>query len=1798
MLSRTRFAVLAAALLVLNTVGLVFIYLAATRTDRPKLRVLAALPTRNIDDADRLTLVFDEPLVHAGMVGRPADRSPFVVDPPPDGQWVWAQPDRLEYRLDKPLAPGRVYVVKPAADAETQTGRVLVGTSSFEFATRPLQLVSHELLSVDRSDLTLELTFNQPVNPGDLLRHLRIRTATDEDRPTPSEPASGNVLEAVSLTPEPAERILVQCPRNDAARIRLTLAAALTGHGGNRPLGRDETRYLDVTPRFALLRADVDRPSLNQDVTVELYLSSPLHGEKALPTVQTDPPVTGLRTRRGFWGSLRIEGPFQSGQTYTATVGAEAVAVDGSTLGEPQSVAFEVPDRWPGLRFPVRRGILTPHGHREVELKAVNVAGVAIQTQRVHENNLVAHVRGEGSRATARELDELTIPLDLPRNTPTVTAIDLQRVLPDQPGVYYVRAGATDRTWTADTAIICISDLGLTAKRERDGVTAWVTSLRTARPVPGAEVTAWSYNNQTLGAATTDADGIARLAVPDNHPDGEPWLITARLGDDLNYVVPERDRWVFDNMDHSGRPYPRTYDLLLYTERGVYRPGDPVHLTGLIRDDIGQVPPAFPMTLTVTRPDGRAVQEIAIASQPDQQGFFHGEYLSLPDGQLGAYRFSVTLPGAEEVLGETRALIEAFVPVRMEVTAVPTAPLFAPGQTPTVEANARYLFGQPAAGLPVTAGGTFRRVSFQSERFPDHTFADPHAGARMAAPQIEATLDEQGHATLELAPPEDAPPGLWEAAVAVTVSEPGGRSVSAGANLRVDTAGRHVGLRLPAGHLVPVDQDVAIGWTQVSHADEPAEPGALHYVLQRVEYESVLEQVSGRWVFKSVEDLTEVATGTVPAGPAAEGVLAVRCPTPGQYRLDVTDETSGSVTRLGFHAVRDAAAAVTVALDQPERAEVILDRDQYAPGSQARVLVRSPFPGTLWLTLETDRVLSTQVVDMTSNGIEVPLTVPETIRGGGFVTATIVRPLNPDEPQWLPHRAMGTARLTADHSAHKLPITIEAPAKARPGQSVQVIARISPPVDPQQPGHLHLWAVDEGILLTTAYETPDPLAWFLSPRTAGVWSADLFANLMPDYLRPADMTRIGGDGIAEESMRRSPVGVRHREPAVIWQTVVPLDADGTARADLKLPDLTGEMRIMGVAADHDCYGHAEHALTVTAPLLVESAWPRFAAPGDTFDVPVKLFNTSESPLTADVQISTPAGVLTVTEPQRPGVAVPPGGSSTIWFSATAGTLGAAEAQIQATATAVDGEALTATARADVAIRPAAPLVTVSQFLTVKPGDPVTLTPPETLRAETVRTAVSVGARPVVQLRPALQQLLDYPYGCLEQTTSRLFALLYAPDLFPMPDTPDRPEDITKALIQAGIFRLWSMQTRSGGFSYWPGDAHADAWASAYAGEFLLYASRRGFTVEPRFAGELCKYLESVLNDTGNDNIDANLRAMICHVLAGWDRPPRGWMTRLSEPNIQLDIAGRAHLAAAWLDAGRRDRAEQVLADDTLEQSIVATTGGRITSQVQQEAALLLVLLDLDTSHPWIVPLVQRLETARKDGHWGNTLETAGALAALARYQALSAEPADFRGTVSGPNVSMPFTDAEPFSLTWDRGQHPIQIASEGTGTIYVSVSYTGLAADDAVKPYDRQLTVRRKWLSGDGTPIDPAGVRAGDLIIVEVQLAAPNLDRHQTVDNVCIVDALPGGLEVENPRLVTSVRAEPSDEPSDVPDRVEFLDDRVLLFTSVGRDARTFRYSLRAVSAGSFVVPPIEASCMYDPGFASMHGAGKLVVGR
>jgi uncharacterized protein YfaS (alpha-2-macroglobulin family) len=1780
-------------LVALNVAGLLWIHHSVTRAPQAKLRVLSALPAYDVDAADRLSLVFDEPLPLTGALHAALAEPLFTLEPRVAGEWVWAAPERIEYRLDGPLPPGRRFKLRPAPHLERLTGRTLVGTSEFTFQTRPLSLLTCNLAGSDREHVNVQLRFNQLVDPTELLHHLKV---TDQ--------ANNTSLVPQCLTRAPADKLTIRANRPDSNVLRIELEAALTGHGAELSLGQPVTRELTLSPVFTALRASVEPPRLGPTSWVQLEFSRGLAGDQDPPAVRINPDVAGLQTRLNSYG-LTLEGPFVCGTRYTATVAGTLRSEEDEALGEDTAIAFTIPDREPAIQIPFSSGILSPHGNLTLDARAVNVGGVQIRTARVHANNLVSHLHGQSRRATAREMPQKTVPLGLEQNAIGVFAIDLRELLGREPrGVFHVDLAASDRTWTSDGAVVAITDLAIASKTERNGLHVWVTSLRSAQPVTGVQVAALSYNGQTLSTATTNSSGIARLAVPRGHPDGEPWLVTARQGDDVSFLELDQHATVLDDVDQSGRDLPTTYDVMLYTERGVYRPGDTVHLTGIVRDPNGRVPAELPLELGVQRPDGRKVATLKTKAEPSKQGMFHVDFASRDDGQTGPYRFTATLPGGEEVLGRTRVLVEEYVPVRLEVKAEPAKQRFEAGDDIAIRVSARYLFGQAAAGLPVKVSGQLRRASFKSKEFPAFRFDDPLAGKTQLL-EKEDVLANDGVAAVGLLNSSELAAGRWEADLTATVTETGGRSVSDAVNCTVDTAGRYVGLRLPAS-VVPAGSPLSVDFVQMTGLDAPAEPAPMRFNLSRVDADVSLQEVDGRLVWKTTERVTPVAEGALQVEQlvAARGSFEVNCPSVGRYRLEVTDQTSGTATRIEFHA-HDGRSDnhERYAAGEPDRVQLVLDREKYVPGSTARVLVKPPFAGTLLLTMETDRVVESRLVEITGKEMSLDWPVPANLRGGAFLTATLVRPVDPARDAWLPHRALGMARVLTDHSASELPLSITAPATVQPGETVPIRIQTHSPRDPAAPPFVHLWAVDEGILLTTAFATPKGLDHFMAPRRSFMTWADVFADLLPDYRRPAAMKRIGGDGSdadEAESLHRTPVPGERRAPAVVWLAAMPVGADGAAAVDVKLPDMNGEMRLMAVAVDGDMYGAAQQPVTLTSPLLAELGGPRFAAPGDVFEMPLKLFNSTQEPLRARLDVSTdgPAAKVRVND----GVAevvVPPGASSTVWLTATTSSLGQAKVRVMAMAVSTGGESLTARAEAAFPVRPTGPLHAESKLLRVKAGEPLHIDPWAMFLPGTGRTTLSISPRPTVHLQPALESLLDYPYGCVEQTTSQLWALLYAPDLLKADAGGAKRAEAVADMVAGGVARLWSMQTRSGGLGYWPGDSSPNLWASAYAGEFMVEARRAGHNVDAGFAEDLARYLNAQLESRDREDLDANQRAQLCCVVAAMKGPPMGWLARLSEQHQELDMAGRAHLAAAWMQAGRKDRAMAVLPEDTITGTVTTASGGRLTSQVSQEAVLLRVLLDLDRDHPWIPVLAARLEKARQAGRWGSTLENATALAALARYQMLSPPAGQYQGVVRAAGVGRPFDHAA--TVVWSFPEDsPMDIESTGDGDLFVSLTTQGLLRENPSTEYDRQITVSREWKhrllpNGSYEPLDPTTLTVGDLVFVETTLEAPGLRNGESIENVAIVDALPAGLEVENPRLATS---EAVDWTSDEPDRVEFRDDRVVLFASARHEKKTFRYALRVVTAGVFEWPAIQASCMYDAGIASLHGGGRVEVRR
>jgi alpha-2-macroglobulin len=1877
--SQTRFARLAFCLLLLNAVAVFWIRHELLSRDEQRQQqdivyVASTIPAagEQADSAEKLSIVFDQ------EVGPPTelnqqlgDVAPFLICPQVSGHWNWASGRQLDFVLDEPLPAGRRFEVVTAEGIETRFPKAVQVDHEIEFRTRPLRLEKCRLVTSDRSEVTFELAFNQKVSPDELKRMLTVRDSAEDFKADPfvvgGRRPDRRLLKVTSLVEQPDQSLLLRCRRPKSGQLQIRLAAELTGHEADDGLGEVVLKTLKVSPLFAFLRSDVEESRSDGFWHVDLYFTSGLDGDQQLPVIEVSPRPEHLRTTlASTWRAdgrlLRVSGKFESGRSYRVTVPQTLLSESQRPLGEDVDVRFRIPDRAADVEFPNGNGILSTNGNLEVELQTVNVGGLEVRASRVHANNLVAHLHGEWQRQTSRSLGEKSFRLSGARNESVSQVVALRDLLEEPSGLYRLEARATDHSWTRDSTLVTVTDLGLTLKQSDSELLVWVTSLRRATPVEGVRVRSVSYNNQTLAEGVSGADGVVRLPVNSEHPDGRPWVVIAELAGDSalpvngDVIAPESDQvtqlaWlqigesqqVLDDVDQSGRAHPDVFDVMLFSDRGTYRPGETIRLTGILRDESGRVPPAFPVNVDVVRPDGRTVLSQTVTADAIRDGVLSFEYATPETTYTGPWRFRLLIPGSSETLVEEHVFVEEFIPVRLQVQAAAQKSLVTGDEVPVVDVDSRYLFGTAAAGLAVRGHVVYSATRFRSAVHPEHRFGPAALAERHDVGDVAATLDAAGHGQLPLPDVPTANRGLWTGDVSVTVTEDGGRSVSARARTMIDTLDRHVGVKLAA--VVPVATDVSVDVVLRDARDQSVTGEVVSLELAKIDRENVLQRSGGEYRWERVERVTPVAKWDIELQTDESMVTPLNISEVGSWRLVVTHLASGSRTEFDFIASQNGDASLAAAVNRPGRLDVVLDQTTCQPGESVAANISVPHAGTMLVCLESDRVLWSQVVEVgeaavhdTSASVTVAIAVPDDLRGGAFVSATLLRAVDPASKQWLPHRASGLARLMTDHSEQRLPVAISAASKAEPRSVVRVEVSTTPGAQ------VLLWAVDEGILATSAFTTPAPHEHFFAPRKLSVTTCDVYSRLLPDHRRPDSLHRIGGDfaddGDGIDRLRRNPVPTKRRDAAVIWNGLKQADDAGRFVAEVTLPDFTGELRWMAVAISSDRFGSTDQAMTVTAPLLVEASWPRFAAPADRFSVPVKLFNATDEAVVAevDIEVSGPAVVtrsggfvLTdgqIASPQdadvlnspKPAVAsiglaeVPARGSRTVWFDVSVTEVGEIHGEIVARIQSALGSGKVFAAGSEkqslrqqfnLPVRPGSPLVTKRQFMTVVAGAESALSIPEQFADGSARVKVTIAAEPGLDLKPALDHLIDYPYGCVEQTTSRVRALLAAGRL--LIGSENGESDATdenssragqgkavESLLDAGVARLWAMQTNDGGLSYWPGHGTSNLWGSVYAAESLMRARADGIFVDDRFLKPLTEYLADRLQKPDGEEVDSNLQAEICCVLSQGSQPPIGWMSVLSERLDDLDMAGRAQLALAWHHAGRRDRAILALPDGTIDLIGESRYSGRFSSLTIGRARLLSALLEIDAEHAWIPRLVTELQVARANGKWLSTLENALVIDGLAMRQRLIGDATPFDGTVQIGDREVRVKPGEVRVLVLSDAIGNVPVLASGEGEVSIEVAVTGIPNGDETSPaadVDQGLRVRRRWLDRNGDLLNRDLIRVGDLVVVELTLTSA---ASGTIDSISIVDALPAGFEVENPRLQTS----DADYANAVAgkDRAEFLDDRVVVFASATPSGTIVRYALRAITSGEFVLPPVQAACMYNESLMSVSGAGRVRV--
>ncbi len=1868
---------------------------------------------------------------------RSGSAPPVRIVPALAGEWQWRDDRTLSFVPASDLPKATKYTLSIAPESlGSADGYRLARPFVATVQTEPLKVLAVRQTGFEEGDrYVLEIEFNDRVVPADVLAKLSVRgPAGNAVSAKLHGEAAGNVVRLIT-----APVSLAGLRGTDAARLTVRVAEGLAGTSG--PLGLEDAVELAVAVGNRLFVNEVEAHSpANGQPWISLHVNdSNPDPEPARQVISLEPGAPF--TVQSHYSGWRLCGDFAPGTRYAIKIAEAPKGVDLAKYPRPNLLSVYVPDREKGMWFEHEEGYLGSRGNRTVLAHAVNVHKVKLAAWRAYDNNVVGW-RNASSRyrwqlsapSYSRPVATRTIELPREKNKVQDIRIALDDLLPGeagQDGVYRLSISEAPDRLAADSdtdesdddysyaasasAVFTLSDIGLSAQLSARSVTAWAVSLSTAEPLARVRVRLFSTKNQLLGEAVTDADGLARIgdirpaegerprvllaeqlpAAPSTQPSTQ--LVTAEQGPVLRGLtwldLPDNE-WTLADADVAGRAYLRTgHEAFVYTDRGVYRPGETVHLRAIVRDAKGSTPAAFPVRWQIRRPDLRSWRNQVVMLDADGTAQLK---LQLPNDLVtGRWSAHIMLPGdesaARESFGKADFQVEEYLPNRLKVRLTLKGAISEDrearrasiGEVPVSAAvQADYLFGRPAAGLGVGLSVRLDASRFAPVRWSDWTFGDsarlvetPGTSPIGAVPAKRVEPDPQGGllddnglgqwdlnlrsmlgidrgaSTRPSGPAEYC--GPWRLSVAASVRETGGRAVAATEVIEVDALPWYIGLR--GSTTSEPNTPTAFEVNLVTPEGNPANADThLEVALFRESWNSVLVRRHGRYEYESHRMLDPVeragdATITVVNGRAN---LNVTAPSSGAYVLRVSDPKSGALSSLRFFAGDGHAWEDNICRERPERLELVMlasddvapvpttlptktqEKTQFRVGDRPIVLVRSPFAGRLLLTVQTDEVLESHVIEMPASQVTVPIRITEACRPNAYVTASVVRAIDPNT-KWRVHRAYGTARVCVDPSDRRMAIKIASATETRPLSTLDVkLQARDASGQPLAHAAIALAAVDEGILQLTQFATPDPLAFFHGIRALGVKWSDVYGRLMPEVPRPAAKSHVGGDGETGGSSRhRNPIAAERVRPVALFAGVVHTDGEGVATASFPVPQFAGTLRIMATGSAGTVFGSADTQVVVRSPLIVQASFPRFASPGDRFSVPVVVFNNSSdsSEVILHAELLDAKNPLAFAASKEHAMATPPcrvkaGGQETMRIDFVAGPMaGVARVRLAANMGGEHWQEVT-----ELPVRPASPAITRGEYAAVAPDAPLKLKIPGGMLAGSEQLAIRVTPWPTLQLPDGLDYLERYPYGCAEQTISTAFPLVYLSDLGTQiaPGMFERQRVADK--VQAGIIRLIGMQTANGGIAMWPGSRECWPWASVYAAHFITEAEIAGHRVPDDFRRSLLTYVRRLLDDSGDSGDLLECQAYGCYVLAIAGKPERAIMSRLTElanakgasalPEFAAQRAqARLYLSMAWLAAGRRDLAGQLVPIEPSPPRAGRQTGGNVGSAVRDLAMTVNAMLMVQPDHPALPALAQRLADSGSQKQWRSTQDCAFAVMALGRYlrQCKTEQPyqaaelllSGVRLASTSGGKSLVWSTGTPTTrptVVAEGGEYEVRIVGPAATRGYVTWIQNGVPLS-APPDADHGLKVRRSYMDEKGQPLVGRNIRSGDLVQVRITLEAPPMQA-----NIVVEDMLPAGLEIENPRLKTTavlpaigaLRVAPRrpadwdvEEPVLANLRLDIRDDRLVLVGDMPEAGIvTHVYLARAVAPGTFVVPPVRAECMYDLAMNSHSGGGGRLV--
>lgn len=1325
------------------------------------------------------------------------------------------------------------------------------------------------------------------------------------------------------------------------------------------------------------------------------------------------------------------------------------------------------------------------------------------------------------------------------------------------------------------TANILGSDLGLIVKKGSNrSYHFFTTNLISAKPEGGVKIKIFNYQQQLIETVTTESDGSTLYDSAKNAA-----FAVAQKGNNFAYIkLEDGNALSMSNFDISGKELQKGLKGYTYTERGVYRPGDSIHLTFVLNDNANPLPKNHPVTLSVTDARGKLVQRTVSSSSKNssaENGFYYFPIATDASAPTGNWNATITVGGAQFSHTLKVATIK---PNRLKIKLDFEDEILDATKPVKGTVSAMWLHGSPARNLKIDMTATLRASNSAFPKFQKYNFIDPiRTFSEVEIPVLDTQLSSEGSTAFSqnLEVGKNAP-GMLKATFLTKVYEGGGDFSMDIFSKDLAPFSHFVGLKSPeAGRYGSyfTDENTVFDVVSVDAQGKAAGIRELEVKVFQIEWrwwwnrgEDNLSTYENSTVHRPVKDFTVKTDGS------GKGKFTVNIPEEegGRYLIRVIDKQSGHATGRITYFYRNWWQRPSDG--DTESARMLLfsaDKEKYNVGEEAFITFPSGSDGHALISVENGtEVLATHWIETKKGETKAAIKITKEMAPNIYVNISLLQPHSQTKND-LPIRLYGVIPLSVEDPSTVLHPKINMPEVLKPEKPFTV--KVS-----EEKGKsmtYTLAVVDEGLLDLTRFATPDIHEGFYSREALGVKTFDMFDYVIGAYSGSVDnIYAIGGGDAALGAKNRK---ADRFKPVVKYLGPFELAAGKTATHNIMMPNYIGSVRTMVIAGDKtkSAYGNAEKTTPVRTPLMVVASLPRKLSPGETVTLPVTVFAMENKVKTATITVKT-GDALKPKNGSSKTVTFNGPGEQIVNFEFDVSTALNVTDAIQTIEVTASGNGEKASYKVEIDVENPNPISQKStQFTIAENGS-------QTINFETFGVSGSNAAMlefstlPPMDFGRRMEFLIHYPYGCLEQTTSSAFPQLYLGEVFDI--TFDKKKEIEKN-IKATIERLGRFQTANGGLAYWPGEREADEWSTNYAGHFMLEAKQKGYALPISFMSNWLLYQQNTARQWRNSYKTYNsslTQAYRLYTLALAGKPELAAMNRLRESK-DLSNDAKWRLAAAYALAGKKNVAEQIAQTANInfqpEKYDYYTYGSPFRNRSM--ALETLVLLGNSKQRDLAISVAKDLSS----GNWYSTQETSYALMAMAKMVEKNGGKAmELTFTNGGKSVEVKTDRAvSQRDLSFVMGSNSVSVTNKKGNVVYVTLSQRGKLPLGNELAEQRNLSIKSEYLDGAGKPIDVTKLRQGTEIIAKVSVTNTSGD---WINNVALAKIFPSGWEIVNTSF-----SELGGGASGNARYTDIRDDRVNFFFDLNRnETKTFAVKLNASYLGTYYLPGTQVEAMYD----------------